>query len=69
MGPAHLGIYWLPFVLIAILLAVLVVALTPRRSRSHQGELAVEREVEVELGLFFWVLIGALTVLIVARYR
>jgi hypothetical protein len=69
VGPAHLGIYWLPFVLIAILLIVLVVALAPHGSRSHRGELEVEREVEVGLGLFFWVLIGALTVLIVARYR
>jgi hypothetical protein len=69
VGPSHLGIYWLPFVLIAILLAVLVVALAPRGSRSHRDELAVEREVEAELGLFFWVLIGALMVLIVARYR
>jgi|SRR5215468_10517283 len=69
VGPSHLGIYWLPFVLIAILLAVLVVVLAPRGGRSHGDELAVEREVEAELGLFFWVLIGALMVLIVARYR
>jgi hypothetical protein len=69
VGPSHLGIFWLPFVLIAILLAVLVVALAPRGSRSHRDELAVEREVEAELGLFFWILIGALMVLIVARYR
>jgi hypothetical protein len=69
VGPSHLGIYWLPFVLIAILLAVLVLTLAPQGSRSHRNELEVEREVEVGLGLFFWVLIGALTVLIVARYR
>jgi hypothetical protein len=69
VGPSHLGIYWLPFVLIAILLAVLVVALAPHGSRSRRDELEVEREVEVGLNLFFWVLIGALTVLIVARYR
>jgi hypothetical protein len=68
VGPVHLSIYWLPFVLIAILLAVLVVALAPR-GRSHRDEQAVEREVEVELGLFFWILVGALTVMIVARYR
>ena len=69
VGPSHLGIYWLPFVLIAILLAVLVVALAPHGRGSHRDELAVEREVEVELGVFFWVLIGALTALIVARYH
>lgn len=68
-GPSHLGIKWLPFLLIAILLTVLVVALAPHGSRSHRDELEVEREVQVGLGLFFWVLIGALIAAIVAGYR
>jgi hypothetical protein len=29
-GPTHLGVTWLPFLLIEILLAVLIVALSPR---------------------------------------
>ena len=48
---------------------MLGVVLAPHGTRSHQKELHVEREVEVGLGLFFWVLIGALGWVIVARYR
>jgi quinol-cytochrome oxidoreductase complex cytochrome b subunit len=61
--------HWLPFVLIAILLAVLVVALAPHASRSRLDELPVAREVATGLGLVFWVLIGALIMLIVVRYH
>src|SRR5215813_5229599 len=52
-GPVHFGINWLPFLLIAILLAVLVAALSHRgRPQSHREEVELEREVEVGLGLF-----------------
>jgi hypothetical protein len=69
LGPSHLGVVWLPFLMIAILLAVLVVALAPHGKRTQRGEQEIEREVEVGLGLFFWVLIGALIAAIVASYR
>ncbi len=69
VGPTHFGVTWLPFLLIAILLGVLVVALSPRGHRSHQDELELEREIEVGLGLFFWALIGALIVAIGAAYQ
>jgi len=67
-GRSHVGLTWLPFTLIAVLLTVLVVALSPH-GQSHQQELEVERKVEVGLGLFFWVLIGGLIAAIVAGYR
>jgi len=56
-------------VLIAILLAVLVVALAPQESRSRLDYLRVACEVATGLGLVFWVLIGALIMLIVVRYH
>lgn len=68
-GPEHLGINWLPFLLIAILLTVFVVALTPHRSAGQRSEREVEREVVVGLGLYFWVLIGALAAAIMAGYQ
>jgi hypothetical protein len=68
-GPVHFGINWLPFVLIAILLTVFVVALTPHGSARQRDEREVEREVVVGLGLYFWVLIGALVAAIIASYQ
>ena len=62
-------IVWLPFLLIAVLLTVLVLALSPRGRPGHEQELEVEREVEAGLGLFFFVLVGALIAAIVAGYR
>jgi hypothetical protein len=62
-------IVWLPFLLIAVLLTVLVAALSPRGRPGHQQELEVEREVEAGLGLFFFVLVGALIAAIAAGYR
>jgi hypothetical protein len=35
VGPPHLGVVWLPFLMIAILLAVLVVVLAPRGGRRR----------------------------------
>ena len=69
VGPTHFGVTWLPFLMIAILLTLLIVAVAPRQGRSHRDEQEVEREVEVGLGLFFWVLIGALGVAIASGYR
>ena len=69
VGPSHFGIIWLPFLLIAVLLSVLVVAVSPHERQSHRQEVELEREVVVGVGLFFWVLIGALIAAIVAAYR
>jgi len=69
VGPSHFGITWLPFLLIAILLGVLVVVLAPPGGRRHRDERELEREVEVGLGVFFWVLIGTLLAAIIAGYR
>ena len=66
VGPSHLGIYWVPFLLSAILLAILVAVLAPH---GYRDDREIQREVKAGLDLVFWVLIGALTVLIVARYR
>ena len=65
----HLGIYWLPFLLTAILLSVLVVVLVPQRTAGRHDEADIEREVEVGLGLFFWVLIVGLIAVVLTAYR
>ena len=68
-GPVHFGVAWLPFLLIAILLAVLLAAVAPGGGRSHHSELEIKREVEVGLGLFFWILTATLVAVIAAGYR
>jgi len=68
-GPMHLGVYWLPFLLTAILLSVLVVVLVPQRTAGRHDEADIEREVEVGLGLFFWVLIVGLIAVVLTAYR
>ncbi len=67
-GPPIGRVYWLPFTLIAILVAILIAALLPPQVHTHAE--AVEREAEVEagLGVFFWVLVIALGIGITLRY-
>jgi hypothetical protein len=67
-GPGIWNIYWLPFLLIAILVAVLIAAIAPPRVHTAAEEHEREREIELGLGLFFWVLIGGLILAIVLRY-
>lgn len=67
-GPPIGRIYWVPFTLIAILVAILLAAVLP--PEVHTQAEAVEREAEIEagLGVFFWVLVIALGVGIALRY-
>lgn len=69
VGPAVVGIAWLPFVIGALLLALLVTAVTDwqtrdlRSSRSRQGSSATADEA-LALGAFFWIFV-TLTILFI----
>lgn len=77
LGPPFRGIYWLPFVLVAVLVGFLLAALAPRQAPSGRIEtLEMLEEIEQErklqkltymsFGLFFWIaLFGLITVIIV----
>jgi len=67
-GPGIWNIYWLPFLLMAVLFAVLIAAIAPPHVHTLAEEHEREREIELGLGLFFWVLIGGLVLAIVLRY-
>ena len=67
-GPSVWNIYWLPFLLIAVLIAILIAAIEPRRDRTRAGVVERERELEMGLGVFFWVLVAALVLAVVLRY-
>jgi len=66
LGPMHLGIYWLPFLLVTVLVSIMTVALHPAHSQAEVVE--VRREVMAGLGLFFWLLVGSLVACIALRY-
>lgn len=67
-GPSFWNIYWAPFLLISVLVALLIVAIAPPRVHTHAEEMEREREIEMGLGVFFWILIGLLLAVVVLRY-
>ena len=67
-GPAAWNVYCLPFLLIAVLVAVLVAAIAPPRDRTQADVVEREHELELGLGVFFWMLVASLLILVVLRY-
>jgi hypothetical protein len=73
-GPVFLGIYWLPILLTALLVALLLAAVPPRRPRHVQTITEVEeqereeRTVERALDAFFWAVLIGFAALIVLGY-
>ena len=68
-GPAILGVYWLPGLVVTLLIFLLLAALAehrpPRTQREARAEIEARQETETALGIFFWVLIGGLVAAIV----
>ena len=67
-GPSMGNIYWLPFVLTAVLIATLIAAVVPPGSVTHEKVVEREQEFMAGLGVLFWILIGALLLAVAARY-
>jgi len=74
-GPGLWGISFLPFLLVGLVFALLLAAVAPPEKEESTVELLDPKEIKEErataaraLSLFFWVLIGALLVIIFARY-
>lgn len=57
-----------PFLLIAVLTAILIAAIESPRDRTRAAVVERERELEIGLGVFFWILVGALLLAVVLRY-
>jgi hypothetical protein len=75
IGPAAGGIYWLPFVLTGLLVALLIGAFHYTQSvrsapipPSKKEEKVHTAKVTTELGLFFWALLVVLIVVIGVAY-
>jgi hypothetical protein len=67
-GPAFRNVYWVPFTLIAVLVAILLAAVLPPEPHSNAEAVEREHEIQAGLGIFFWVLVLALAAAVVARY-
>jgi hypothetical protein len=74
-GPLLWGIPFLPFLFVGLIFALLLAAAAPSEKEESTVELLDPKEIKEErataaraLSLFFWVLVGALLVIIVARY-
>ena len=73
LGPQLWGSYWIPFVVIPILVGLLLIALVPPnrppRTRREAIEQAREEEaVESTLGLVFWILLIVMGLFILYYY-
>jgi peptidoglycan/LPS O-acetylase OafA/YrhL len=71
VGPTFLGIYWISFFsagLIFTLLLVTVRAFSSRASRDRNDETRQEEDLEITIGVFFWILLLILIVAIIIGY-
>lgn len=73
IGPPMWGVYWLPFLVVAVLFAFLLAAATPpeRPPRSRIEAWEQEREMATTalvVETFFWLLLVSLVLIILLRY-
>jgi hypothetical protein len=74
LGPPIGGVYWLPFLIIGLTFALLLAAVTSPFPRDttvrlvEAGEKTPEKRKAMVLGVYFWLLIFALVIMIVTRY-
>ena len=78
-GPSFRGIFWLPFVLVAVLVGFFLAAVAPRRPPASRietlemlEEIEQKRKLEkltyISFGVFFWVALFALITVIIVHY-
>ncbi len=73
-GPQFAGVRWLPFLIVALIIAFFIAAAIPpaytrpRTSESSDLRQARAREVSQFLGIFFWLLVGILLLALALRY-
>ncbi len=74
VGPPVVGIYWLPFVMVAVFIGLFWAAMPPPPRRTGMGRTAAsawERDTSATaagLGMLFWILLVGLAMAALVRY-
>ncbi|HKJ64002.1 MAG TPA: hypothetical protein VJ969_01270 [Desulfopila sp.] len=71
VGPPVFGMYWVPGLILAVLIFLLLAAVVRRPTRTRtdvEKKLAVENAAATVIGITFWFLIGLLLLAILAGY-
>lgn len=77
MGPALWGVYWLPYVVFGVVLALVIAAATPLDDRPRRGSRVPRSETPEEaavagtvvaVSMFLWIALVVMAVAIVAAY-
>jgi MFS family permease len=69
VGPALLGVYWLSFFIAGLIFALVMEAVSALSSPVQSSDIQKKEDnIEIEMGMFFWVLFFAFVVLIVVGY-
>jgi hypothetical protein len=74
LGPPMGGVYWLPFLIVGLIFALLLAAaVSPMPPDTtiqllEKGEKGGQEKKSMVLGIYFWLMVFALVVLIITRY-
>jgi MFS family permease len=69
VGPTILGVYWLSFFIAGLIFALVMEAIAALSRPDQPSDIQKkEANIEVEMGIFFWLLFFAFIVLIIVGY-
>jgi hypothetical protein len=74
LGPSLWGMYWVPFMFVGLLVALLLAAATPSNRPTPRNAAGVQTEKREKIatvtaiGTFFWIFLAALVMVIVISY-
>jgi hypothetical protein len=71
MGPSAVGVYWLPFVIVGLIFAFILVSTlftSPQRETDTVHVEQVESSAESAISIFLWLLLVILALMIVLGY-
>jgi hypothetical protein len=71
LGPAIVGVYWLPGFVVTLLIFLLIGGISyhrPTSTRETEAEIEARRTTAAAFGILIWILIAALVVAVIVAY-